>query len=658
MILQRLAGWTAIVTITVVAFLSGLQLRSWTFDVTTPIRFGDIYRGCGWGLWASGSEGFLNQYEKMSIQQADSRRWLDYAPLRLAAMTLWGHWIREHYPDAASDPNRAFESWQREREFSQPILNFNTGVEVLGAVCAFLLTRHWVRRCDRAPLGKNQQADALPLGERPDPWYTLRGAGAGTAAALILWFNPAMHLSAHGWPTWDMWVVPMYLLALLLAGWNLWFLCGLTIAIGAMFKGQQLAVATVFVLWPLLQGRVGASARWVIGLAFGFAMIASPWLVTYLPPDALAVARAVQAQSGQEWQAPYGTFDIPRVWDKPALLWVIGVTLGLGLAPIIMAWLRKLTRREQLENGDRAFGIYLIGAIVVGVLLTTALVWPMRSVQNVAHFWYALPVAGAIATLVVLLARVRGAFYCAAAGCGGSLLLCMVLFNGSHAWWDCGFHYGTIHWQWMIMGTTSNLPGLLDIRYGWERSALQTAFTIPSELLWNWPAGTIDVTAKQMFSVIYGVTLVLCGLGISRAAARHDRRVLVAFVAPYVMFFCFPCQIHERYLLFAAGSAAILVGYGWGMTLLGLFMTAVTWIMTMHVMIGNGRRVDFGIYLNQTFPGWFGPDFGDKLLRFIAGTHPDIAWAVLLVAGIFMYYSLVPSPRRRDVLPLERSNPT
>ena len=55
-------------------------------------------------------------------------------------------------------------------------------------------------------------------------------------------------------------------------------------------------------------------------------------------------------------------------------------------------------------------------------------------------------------------ARLAG--YCFAAGMGASLLLCMIAFHGSRAWADCSWGFGTYHWEWMVMGQTSNLPGL------------------------------------------------------------------------------------------------------------------------------------------------------------------------------------------------------
>jgi hypothetical protein len=74
-----------------------------------------------------------------------------------------------------------------------------------------------------------------------------------------------MILDAHGWPQWDVWIVPFYLLTALAASTKRWFWCGCLLAAGAMLKGQLLFVASFFVLWPLWQKKMGVRAtitRW------------------------------------------------------------------------------------------------------------------------------------------------------------------------------------------------------------------------------------------------------------------------------------------------------------------------------------------------------------------------------------------------------------
>jgi len=88
-----------------------------------------------------------------------------------------------------------------------------------------------------------------------------------------------MILDAHGWPQWDVWILPFYLFAALAALKNRWFVCGCLLAAGAMFKGQLLFVAPFFVLWPLWQKRWNRALAVLAGFIATAALIASPWLL-------------------------------------------------------------------------------------------------------------------------------------------------------------------------------------------------------------------------------------------------------------------------------------------------------------------------------------------------------------------------------------------
>ncbi|HEV7301832.1 MAG TPA: hypothetical protein VGN72_21025 [Tepidisphaeraceae bacterium] len=708
---RRVATLLLMAFIVVASVYAGFKLRRWTWEMTDPIHFrGDINRGYNWGREAA-TNGYVNLYEKMSVQEAHWGNWLDYAPLRLAVMTGWGHWTKSRFPEATR--------WQDDWEFNKFVLLFNTGMELLGAICAFLLVRLWLVRA---------HGSAKPF----------TGWGAGLAAGLLFWFNPATILSAHGWPTWDMWIMPMYLLAILLASHNWWFAAGVTVAAGALFKGQQLTVAPIFLIWPLIMWRFDAMAKWAAGLVFGIGLLASPWLVTYVPADALAAMRAEQATYREPWVV--SDLKLPdRLVDVPAIAWVIGIAIAATVLPLLMARLRR-GRSDGLIDGpdgpdgpdDAAdvpnrfrspptalrlaaarfedsgvwryvalavvaviavlsfaliraggaspavwfwhamFGVACITSLAVAVAISPhAAMWPVRAggalvaVGVVVWPWLRGDHGAAwtdgllLATLfavVLLIIRLRNVGILAAAGVGASLLLCSTLFNGSDAWWICGWKYGTFHWPWMIMGLTSNLPGLLAERFNWPKQDTTTVvFQLPAELLLGYPKFAIDVTIKQFLAALYAVTLLLSAIGVGLQARRRDPRILIAFTAPWLMFFCFPVQIHERYLLYAAGVGAITIGAGVGPALLTVLLSIFTWIMTMHVMLGGGRGRgvnEFGRLLAETYPSLFSPTAGRTLHSFIRGTHPDIAWAILLIAGIFLYLSLMPSrPRvRRDGL--------
>jgi hypothetical protein len=627
--------WLLIAAAAWICFIEGLRLHRWVFDITDPIRFNDdIHRGCYWGLKASGSEGYLNQYEKMRIERPDWQDgrwdlWLDYAPLRLLVMREWGVWLRVHHPLGMFTP--LIDVWQRPWAYTAPVLYFNTAMEAFAAILAFFLTRHWVIR-----------------GTSDEPASHFRGVWQGCVAALLLWFSPAMLVSAYGWPTWDSWIVPWYLLAALLASTEWWFCAGLAIAIGAMFKGQQLAVAAVFVLWPLVQGRVGPALRWLCGLIFGLAAIASPWLLSYLPPNRVEAARRIQTLLPVSLYPP-NLFAIPRTVDIPAMVWIIGLLIATAAVPWIL-------RSEMRRPNSRIRAITTsnwIWTLVAAAIIVLAAYWPWFLPRN-HHDWLLGLLAAIVLAAAALWFRPRHQPYVLAAAAGIGLLLCMDVFHGSTGWWDCSFHFGTIHWPYMIQGLTSNIPGMLEVRYHWSHMARDVAFTLPaigahwprfiSDRFW-WPGAALDVTSKQFFDTIYAILLVISGIAIGLQARRNDRRTLVALATPWLLFFVFPVQIQERYLLFAAGVSVICIGQSVGAALLGIFLSFVTTVMTLNVMMDHGDVRAFGVNLSNAFPWLFSPASGQIIRKYIQGTHPDIAWGVLLAAGVFFYLSLAPSSK-------------
>ncbi|MEI8194969.1 MAG: hypothetical protein WCI73_03575, partial [Phycisphaerae bacterium] len=533
----------------------GLQLRHYTYELTKPIRFtNDIERGYYWGVQAT-KEGYPNLYERMASQQRpDSQLFLDYCPLRLAVMWQWAHWNQAQLPAAQA------ETWQPDYEFNRPILRFNAGMELLAALGAFLLTRHWVRRNEGFPSVRARwyvrlrdrlrhparRSPALASEDEPELAVAPRvflGWGRGLLAAGLVWFNPGMIVSAHGWPTWDMWIIPFYLYAILLACLDWWFVAGLLIAPGAMFKGQQFLVAPVFLIWPLVMGRTRlasgawggggqAALKWLAGLVFGLAAWASVWLISYLPPQAT---------------------DGIRLLDWRAIVWIGGI----GAAALLTPWLAHL---ESKPRWIKSQGLWRGVCLLAGALFAVeAWVWPFYggagsggAMPLTMHWFDLLPVhagwgvplapaflpAVGIAGLFFLAAcflQRWQAFYLAAASVGGALLLTMFWFHGSRAWIDCGFLYGTEHWPQMAVGMASNLPAILNQQFGLARAGAKTTlFTLTPHALWVWPSQAVDVSYRTFLWCCYGATLLAAGIGMGLQARRNSGRFLVALTTPWL----------------------------------------------------------------------------------------------------------------------------
>jgi len=261
-----------------VLFLIGNQLRRWIGETTRHVRYQhDIVNGFYWGnetlkearrlssdkasadSLAGFARGYFALYDRVKDEAYEDDYGLDYPPLRLLAMAIWAKQVRDGFPGVDNEHPKLVN----------PLLNLNLLCELLSAVAIFLLVRSCVRRSSPA---------IRPRWLRDLPPRSLASL-CGLAAASVAWLEPSMILDAHGWPQWDVWIVPFYLFAALAALKNRWFWCGCLLAAGAMFKGQLLFVAPFFVLWPLWQKRWISTLRVLAGFTATAALIVSPWLL-------------------------------------------------------------------------------------------------------------------------------------------------------------------------------------------------------------------------------------------------------------------------------------------------------------------------------------------------------------------------------------------
>jgi uncharacterized membrane protein len=183
------------------------------------------------GFW----RGYLALYDRVKHKAYNKDYGLDYPPLRLLAISIWAREVRNQFPGVDDGHPKLVN----------PLLKINLLCELLSAVAIFFL----VRLCGQSRATTSDSLRGLPLQHR--------ASICGLAAAGVAWLEPSMILDAHGWPQWDVWILPFYLFAALAALKNRWLLCGCLLAAGAMFKGQLLLVAPFFILWPLWQKRAG-----------------------------------------------------------------------------------------------------------------------------------------------------------------------------------------------------------------------------------------------------------------------------------------------------------------------------------------------------------------------------------------------------------------
>src|SRR5438105_9264573 len=174
-------------------------------------------------------------------------------------MAIWAREVRNQFPGVDDGHPKLVN----------PLLKINVLCELLSAIAIFFLVRLCLRRQSRAT--QSSSLLNLPLQHRASLFALV--------AASVAWLEPSMILDAHGWPQWDVWILPFYLFAAFAALKNRWFLCGCLLAAGAMFKGQLLFVAPFFVLWPLWQKRWNRALRVLAGFTATTALIVSPWVL-------------------------------------------------------------------------------------------------------------------------------------------------------------------------------------------------------------------------------------------------------------------------------------------------------------------------------------------------------------------------------------------
>jgi hypothetical protein len=451
-------------------------------------------------------------YGAVARARTDAEYELDYVPGKALMMTLWWRHIYATYPDADHFLH----------EYADPMLRFNFVLEVLASAGMFLLVRQWI-----------SAGDAVRRGKMPDE-VSERGTFLGIIAALLLLFNPAVILEAHGWPQWDSWLIPFYVWAIYFITVNRWWCAGATLALGAMFKGQLMIVAPFVLLLALFLGRLGAMLRAFCGGATVFAAVATAWLIS----------------------------------GHAALVYVVAIVVAAGAA-VAAAYLRPRWARLALA--------------VLVLLLCVTPIWTVSDWWHVV-LWGAM---GVVLVGVALLAPPRWVWFYAIGAIAAAVFIAGYLFGGDFTWWTVGFLYGTRHYHAMTMGPSVNLARLLhDIVH----MDLETPmFPSPGFRIWptSWMVPSIDWDTNLFLRTLFFVSLVLCAIGSAIHFRRRDARFLLAAMSPWLMFFALLPQMHERYLIWFAGLSAALVAVDFGLMVLGLILSVINMGQIFFVMMAN-----------------------------------------------------------------------
>ena len=618
-ILYRWGSAITILSIVIGSLIVGCQWRRFMWDYSQPARVRpDIIRDYMSGRDAM-EKGYLNVYENQ-VAVSDAAHKVDCPPLQLATFAAWAYFNQWYYaadrswnhaqvtttqtataPAAGQQGGSNVEKWREEHGFSAFMMYFNTFMEFMAAAAALLLVRHWVWRTGPPQSrllvpGYTWLDRQLAMGWRP------------VAAFLLLWLSPAMILSAHGWPNWDVWVVTFYLWTILLCCWEYWFVAGVVMGLGMMFKGEQFAVVWIFLLWPLFAGQPGRMLRFAAGFVGICGLVVSGWMLTYRPeilPDKPA-----------------------RVFDWPALGWVASCMGAVVLANgwrLCVRWLRAWWWTPVM-----ALAVYLILRPALGHWGISAWALVMLAVMVVAFAW-----AGRLRTQGFVLFGTMGI----------ALLLCMVYYHGGAQWWELGFRSGSERGVGLMIGPGNNLCALLERRFGWS-NPMEAVFSIPAKAIFAWPAEAREVDLRELLLGIYLILTLISTIAIAIHWRKNDRRFLVAVIVPWLLFYAIPAQIHERYLLFGSTAAAVVIGCSVGLSILNLALVALAFLQ-----MGDGMMLANNTLLLRYQHRLFNPDFS----QFCDSLCPDISWGVLTATAVFFVAAFMKTRWRRPIgeLPLK-----
>lgn len=518
------------------AIRAGFRLRDYTFSFTAPVRFvGDINNGLHQGarvLHTGGAkpkagervplrqvfDGWVKVYDDLYARERQGAYSLDYTPLRLMVMTLWS---REVWFWKGATPNYS-------DDLAGPLMKLNAYCGLAAAAGTFLLARKW-RRAGDGPAPRLRDAYATWRGSfsgavaRHGPWV------AGLFAGLLVWFNPAVLVGAHGFPQWDVWLVPFFVFAFYAASCDAWLTAGALVAVGSMFKGQGLLVAPVLAAWPLLQGRPVAALRFAVGVASGIAMTTWPWLV-----------RSAQAVH----------------WMEIASGAVAGFSLVGWLLPRKRRW--KWVRIAPLLLATAGL------AIAFGYPAKGETAWPFPA---------AVGGAALIAAISLWARPIRALPHALIGVWGVGCLLSAWHFGGSWSWYEIGFKFPTDHYQNPANGPAINFNTILMHYYHWGLKDL---------MFRQW-------TLQECMRGIYFATLIPVSAMLAWHARRKSPRALLCMSVPWVLMFCFVPQMHERYLLWGAACTAAAAAVGPGGLLLHLCTTFVAFsCIAIQMLNTNG----------------------------------------------------------------------
>jgi hypothetical protein len=462
-----------------------------------------------------------------------------------------------------------------------------------------------------------------------------RGWACGLVAALMLWLDPSVLVDGHIWPQWDPWVLPPFLLAILLATLDWWFVAGLVLGVGVMFKGQTMIAGSVLVIWPLLSLRWGAAGRLAVGFVAAAGLLLSPWLLL---------------DNG------------PANWTVGPLRWIGGVMVAVAIAGALSFYRRPLWSRavdvwHELRNPPldetaepnplrpqtSIFDLSIFcAALLLGIVFMTILVlrrWP-TDIDVPARVWGLGLLLAVLVPPWFLPRRAMGVWVIGILG--ASIWMGAYMFHGDFTWKSVGFEYGTRKFTRMALGigSNANIPQIMETRWGMDVNDPTLPIRLPdvadrlhlSTTSWARSAG-LDGTPMTLDFIttmkgLFGIVVFLAGLGAAIQSKRNDPRFLASLAAVWVIMSSILCQMAARYEMWGAAVSCMLIGISPGLALLHIVLTLLAAGTIFHQLL-------------QLSDVSRSPMIHDMIQRF----GPDDGWIVLTIGLVILYVAVVPGKR-------------
>ena len=436
-----------------------------------------------------------------------------------------------------------------------------------------------------------------------------RGWACGLVAVLLLWFDPLILTDSHAWPQWDVWILPAILLAILLTSLEWWTTAGFIMGIACMAKGQLFLGGPVFVLWPLMDGRIKQAIRIASGWALGSAAVVWPWIVrsdvgvqwlrnVVILAGLVFLASLLRGPLMRKRRTLPEAAQMRVGMEKPHPKWPWAVAAGCAVVVTLGAAYALIFMRVPAAA-------HLNAATIILMLMVVIPPWFVR--RDSLGFWLAAVFAIAVWTSALA-------------------------FDSNFDWLKLGFLYGARKQDKLQMGAGSftNLATLLGVHYGWNLHDIVGTAQVSIHRLhieWSW-----DCELKSLLALVYGVTLLIASGAAAAHSRRNDPKLLIALAVPWIMFPILMCQMSERDLLWASALTCAMVAISTGMTLLHVILTLLGAGMMLHHMMQSADQ-----------PNWW-----PGLYEFFSRWYPDGAWAMLMLAAIFLAAALTHS--RREAL--------